>query len=189
MQPHYFFAIVLPDHIKKMIADEMKRRNDPFKRLVHQEDYHLTLAFAGAAKLSVLEEACGLIDEKLSDIPAFPLKLVSFGTFGKASSPRIFWVGTDEPAPLFQMQKEVSKACRKLEINIDDKPFRPHITTARKWTGQQPFVLPELPAWPSFFVTEVALYETNTSTVPKYKKKWSCRLKKPGEDMSYGATD
>ncbi|OES44639.1 RNA 2',3'-cyclic phosphodiesterase [Domibacillus iocasae] len=187
MQPHYFFAIVLPDHVKKMIADEMKKRNDPFKRMVHEEDYHLTLAFVGAAKLSVIKEACDMINEKIGSAPVFSIKLSSFGTFGQKKSPRIFWIGTDEPAPLFHVQKEVASACRKSGINIDEKPFRPHITTARKWIGQQPYSLAELPDWPPFSVTEVALYETNTSTVPKYMKKWSCILGKPRGDTSHGS--
>ncbi|MET1031347.1 RNA 2',3'-cyclic phosphodiesterase [Domibacillus tundrae] len=187
MQPHYFFAIVLPDHVKKMIADEMKKRNDPFKRTVHPEDYHLTLAFVGAEKLSVLQEACGLISEEVTRTPAFPMKLSSLGTFGKKASPRIFWIGTDEPAPLFHVQKEVAAACRKSGIDIDEKPFRPHITAARKWIGQQPYFPSQLPDWPPFFVTEVALYETNTSALPKYIKKWSCTLGKSGEGTSHGA--
>jgi 2'-5' RNA ligase len=187
MQPHYFFAIVLPDHVKKTIADEMKKRNDPFKRFVHQEDYHLTLAFVGAAKLSALQKACGLISEEITRIPAFSMKLSSFGTFGQKASPRIFWIGTDEPAPLFHIQKKVAAACRKSGIDIDEKPFRPHITTARKWIGQQSYAPAELPDWSSFSVSEVALYETNTSALPKYIKKWSCTLGKPGEDTSHGA--
>lgn len=182
MQPHYFFALVLPDDVKEMIAKEMKKRNEPFKRFVHQEDYHLTLAFVGAAALSDLQKACAFIEEKAGHTPVFDLKLTSLGTFGSKASPHIFWVGTDEPAPLFQLQKEVAAACRRAGISIDEKPFRPHITTARKWIGPEPYKpagsLEEL----SFRAAEVALYETIISTGPKYVKKWSCLLNEPREE-------
>lgn len=182
MQPHYFFALVLPDDVKEMIAEEMKKRNDPFKRFVHREDYHLTLAFVGAAALSDLQKACAFIEERAGHTPIFDLKLTSLGTFGPKASPRIFWVGTNEPAPLFQLQKEVASACRAAGISIDEKPFRPHITTARKWVGSESYKPVECPEWPSFPITEVALYETIMSTGPKYVKKWSCLLNEPREE-------
>ncbi|MCM3787003.1 RNA 2',3'-cyclic phosphodiesterase [Domibacillus indicus] len=183
MQPHYFFALVLPDDVKEKIADEMKGRNELFKRLVHKEDYHLTLAFVGAADLSGLEKACVFIEENIKHIPVFELKLTSFGTFGQKTSPRIFWIGTNEPSSLFDVQKGVAAACRKAGISIDEKPFRPHITTARKWAGSEPYVPDVLPEWPSFPAAEIALYETKRAPGPKYVKKWSCLLSGSGEEQ------
>ncbi|WP_050181092.1 RNA 2',3'-cyclic phosphodiesterase [Domibacillus robiginosus] len=182
MQPHYFFALVLPDNIKKRIAEEMKGREELFKRLVHVEDYHLTLAFVGAAALSDLEKACVLIKENIERLPAFELKLTSFGTFGQKTSPRIFWIRTNEPAVLFNVQREVAAACRETGISIDEKPFRPHITTARKWAGSDSYTPAVLPEGLFFTAAEIALYETKRSQGPKYVKKWSCLLSGSGEE-------
>lgn len=188
MNSHYFFAAVLPGHIKKVIFEEMKNRHYPFKRFTHPEDYHITLAFVGAAEMLSLQEACGLIEKSIQPISSFQLRLDSFGTFGSKTEPRVFWVGTNEPETLFQIQKEVAASCRKAGLSIDEKPFRPHITTARKWNDpDHPYKKKKEPDWPSFYLKEIALYETNPFTEPRYTKKWSCQLRDAGEGDADGS--
>ncbi len=190
MKPHYFFAAVIPDHIKKTIFEEMSKKQHLFKRYTHPEDYHLTLAFIGLAEETALQKACDNIKKSTELISPFSISLASFGTFGNKKAPRVFWVGTDEPKPLFQLQKQVAIGCREAGLQIDEKPFRPHITTARKWKDpNHSYENKETSVWPSFYLEEVALYETNQHTEPRYTKKWSCQLKDAREDDAYGTAD
>lgn len=48
---HYFFALLLPQDIKSYLQEkcEQIKMDFPFKRWVHHEDYHITLAFLGHA--------------------------------------------------------------------------------------------------------------------------------------------
>ncbi|OMP67420.1 RNA 2',3'-cyclic phosphodiesterase [Domibacillus epiphyticus] len=172
-KPHYFFAVVIPDDVKKTIYHEMKRRQFPFKRFTHPDDYHITLSFIGAAEENALLEACTLIKQKLLNERPFQVTLSSFHTFGTPLSPRIFWVGMDESEALYRLQSHVADACRKAGFILDKKPFRPHVTTARKWIGEGPYKPGSEPEWPSFQINEVALYETNSMNEPRYTKKWS----------------
>ncbi|OLN22711.1 2'-5' RNA ligase [Domibacillus antri] len=176
MKPHYFFAVVIQDEIKQAIFQEMSRRHFPFKRFTHPDDYHITLSFLGGAEKEKLQKACSYIEKSLKDIQSFPLSLTSFQTFGPSLSPRIFWMGTDEPEELFHLQTKVADSCGEAGFVLDKKPFRPHITTARKWFGEKPYEAADEPERLSFHIQEIALYETNSLHEPRYTKKWSFLL-------------
>lgn len=188
MTPHYFFALVLPDEIKQAIAEEMETKHHLFQKSVHPEDYHLTLAFLGSVSGEAIKGACEHVQQAVDTVSSFPLTITGFGTFGKETAPRIFWAGTDEPAALFLLQQKVSSACKRAGLKIDEKPFRPHVTTARKWlNAEKPFKqLQKTPVWPFFTAAEIALFQTNVKNEPKYEKKWSCTLTQPGEDKHNG---
>ncbi|OAH56258.1 MULTISPECIES: RNA 2',3'-cyclic phosphodiesterase [Bacillaceae] len=182
MKPHYFFAIVIPDDMKKAIFHEMKQHQLPFKKFTHPEDYHITLAFIGDSEERLLEEVCAQLEESLKETHSFPLRLTSFYTFGLPASPRIFWIGTDEPRELYQLQSITVNVCTKAGFKLDERPYRPHLTTARKWKGDKPYKPVVAPEWNNITINEVALYETNRLEEPKYTKKWSYLLNETRED-------
>lgn len=182
MKPHYFLAIVIPDDMKKAIFHEMKQHHFPFKKFTHPEDYHITLAFIGDSEERSLKEVCARLEESLKKIRSFPLRLTSFETFGLPASPRIFWIGTDEPEELYRLQTITVNVCTKAGVKLDERPYRPHLTTARKWNGDQAYTPVAAPKWEDITVNEVALYETNRLKDPKYTKKWSCLLNETRED-------
>lgn len=47
MEPHYFVAITLPNHIKEVLSNYREEMQEelPFRSWVHKEDYHITLSF------------------------------------------------------------------------------------------------------------------------------------------------
>lgn len=182
MKPHYFFAIVIPDDMKKTIFHEMKQRHFPFKTFTHPEDYHITLAFIGNAEERLLEEICIELEESLKVISSFPLRLTTFSTFGLPASPRVFWIGTDEPEELYRLQSITVNVCTKAGFKLDKRPYCPHVTTARKWNGDMPYKPVAAPKWKDLIIKEVALYETNHLETPKYTKKWSYLLNETRED-------
>ena len=62
-QTHYFWAVKLPDAIKQTIHDELNNVQPifQFQRWVHRDDYHITLAFLGAADSQRLQTAINLV--------------------------------------------------------------------------------------------------------------------------------
>lgn len=169
---HYFIAAPLTDEAKTKISCWLKEKKAylPFKTWVHPQDYHITLAFLGAVDTSVLTE----LQDKLTTLAAgyspFILTADAVQTFGAKDRPRIFWIGTKDSEPLAALQKDVFQACIETDITLDSKPFKPHITIARRWIGNQPYAQNSDQkisiAWQ---VDKIVLYQTHMDRSPKYE--------------------
>ncbi|HEY4554247.1 MAG TPA: RNA 2',3'-cyclic phosphodiesterase [Bacillaceae bacterium] len=182
---HFFFALRLPAPIKEQLHHLSRHIQQafPFKNWVHHEDYHITLAFLGNAPQDKLSEAIDRTAQALQELPAIALDINRTGFFGTAASPRILWAGAAESRWLQEVQEHVYTACTLAGFELDRRPFKPHITLARKWMGKGSF-LPEklehhvashLPLQP-FHADEVVLYQTHLDRSPKYEIKESFTL-------------
>ncbi|MCR8850209.1 RNA 2',3'-cyclic phosphodiesterase [Rossellomorea sp. SC111] len=172
LKSHYFFALSLSEGTKEYInaCMEPMRLDGSFKKWVHPEDYHLTLAFLGSAdELGPVMDNVGRLAH-----PSFPLTLSGFGTFGKSESPRILWMGVEPSGMLHRLRDLVYGACEDAGFQLDQRPFSPHITVGRKWNGEYSFSQEWLnefqPAERHMFTaTEVVLYHTHPDRLPKYE--------------------
>ncbi|WP_100331887.1 RNA 2',3'-cyclic phosphodiesterase [Bacillus xiapuensis] len=167
---HYFFALALPPESKKQLHQQFLNLHLPFARLVHEQDLHLTLAFLGGAEEDQLSRACGYVAERLEGFGTFSLAVQSFGCFGRVDSPRIFWAGVKDSPRLMSLQQSVQEACGKAGFQLEARPFRPHITLARKWRGEEPFQLPAASPMMEFAAEKVVLYRTHLDRTPKYEE-------------------
>ena len=179
---HYFIAVKLPQEVKKFLKEwtENNQMNLPFNRWVYPEDYHITLAFLGMIEDGKKDEIIRTLKEVLLDTKSFQLTLNQFGTFGLINKPRIFWIDVEISEELLRIQQNVFTHILKLGFQLDTKPFRPHITLARKWVGEDNFnqkVLTKVDREDSFTVNEVVLYETHLNMKPKYVEVASVYLK------------
>ncbi|MDX8367473.1 RNA 2',3'-cyclic phosphodiesterase [Cytobacillus sp. IB215665] len=178
-KPHYFLAIGLPDETKRelYLNKEKIKYHFPFKSWVHEQDYHITLAFLGSIEdpqqLLALTEKVSIIAEQYN---RFMLELTSFGTFGQDEHPRILWYGIHNNETLFLLQKDIYKACIELGFLLDTRPYSPHITIGRKWRGEKIFNIKTLnnASWlltnhKVFKVNQLSLYQTDIESIPKYK--------------------
>ncbi|KAB2334399.1 RNA 2',3'-cyclic phosphodiesterase [Bacillus mesophilum] len=172
---HNFFALSLPEDVKREMWSyfETYKGNLPFKTWVHQEDYHITLAFLGGAEQNMLAEAIDLVRSSLQqeEIGSFSLRIDKLGVFGQADSPRIFWAGLKESPPLHTVRKGVYDACLKAGFQLETRPFKPHITVARRWQDESAYSkeLFKPKEW-MFMANEVVLYKTNMHQTPKYER-------------------
>ena len=179
-QTHFFFAIKIPLETKLVMRKntEKLKENLPFSRWVHHEDLHITLAFLGNAPSEKLTSAMENVQATLSGSEGFMLEINKLGIFGKLDSPRIFWADTKESNELQVVRKKVFTACLDAGFQLETRPFKPHITLARKWTGDKPFQQNLLNVWAElqpepllFNVNEVVLYQTHLDKTPKYEEK------------------
>ena len=175
-QNHYFFAIELPEEIKRSLSNWVTKLKHTYtyKSWVHPSDYHLTLAFLGSASQSMLDDAVNELKSIISQHMSFPLAITGLGTFGLESSPRILWADVSKQAQLFDIQRDVWKACTKIGFKLDTKPFTPHITLARRClelmdAGSLQQVVEKLPPIDEFNIQSLVLYRTNLNTIPKYE--------------------
>ncbi|MFJ7734603.1 RNA 2',3'-cyclic phosphodiesterase [Lysinibacillus sp. NPDC097231] len=178
MNRHFFIAVPLPPVIKAALKErcEKMKTDFHFKRWVHQEDYHITLAFLGQAGDDELKFVIDETKKNLMNVPPFELKIQRFNIFGRKEYPRILWVDLLESHQLNSLREIVYLDCMKAGFELDKKPFIPHITVARKWDeafGKFPFevLLEEDFQLPKFLVKEVILYESKLEEIPKYQKR------------------
>ena len=79
-----------------------------------------------------------------------------------------FWGAVNYESALFQLQAIVHRKCEEVGFTLETRPYHPHITIARKWSGNgefnenllekyNPFHEKLLP----FIANEIVLYKTN----------------------------
>jgi RNA 2',3'-cyclic 3'-phosphodiesterase len=177
-QTHFFFAVKIPEETKLLLKQkkEMLKEILPFSRWVHHEDLHITLAFLGNAPTEKLSIAVDNVRQALRQSQGFQLEINSLGIFGKIDTPRIFWVDTKESKELQAVRTKIYTACVEAGFQLESRPFKSHITLARKWAGDQQFNKNLLDVWSelqpeplSFKVNEVVLYQTHLDKTPKYE--------------------
>jgi RNA 2',3'-cyclic 3'-phosphodiesterase len=179
-QTHFFFAVKIPEETKLLIKEKCDKLKEilPFSTWVHHEDLHITLAFLGNAPSEKLSNAVDNVTAALSGTNGFQLEMNKLGIFGKEESPRIFWLNTKDSNKLEAVRKKVFTACTEAGFQLESRPFKPHITLARKWKGDQHFHKKLLDVWVElqpepllFNINEVVLYQTHLDKTPKYEPK------------------
>jgi 2'-5' RNA ligase len=102
------------------------------------------------------------------------LRLAGGGRFGSKRRPQVAWTGLDgDVASVTELAVRLTRVARSQRLEVEDRPFRPHLTLGR-WRPGQPADgdLPERladyrgPDWP---VTEVRLWESRLGPSPTYE--------------------
>lgn len=177
-QTHFFFAVDIPEETKQIMKEhcEQLKRKIPFSHWVYYEDLHITLAFLGGAPSDKLKRAEKNVAEAVRDSNSLKLAINKLGIFRRNDSPRIFWADTIECNELQALGKQVYTACKDAGFDLESRPFRPHITIARKWQGEEPFQSEILDIWKElqpeplkFNASTVVLYQTHLHKMPKYE--------------------
>ncbi|MBK5500416.1 MULTISPECIES: RNA 2',3'-cyclic phosphodiesterase [unclassified Peribacillus] len=183
MNTHFFFALVLPDDIKTYLNDatEQIKSEFPFKKWLHQADYHITMAFLGNAPDSMKKDALGRMESELANETMFDLELGDIGVFGKNESPRILWAGVKQQDRLFTIQRKIYESCVQAGFELDKKQFKPHITLARKFEGESLFSIERVRQIANletkhFEAAQIALYQTHLGASPSYEQIFTINL-------------
>ncbi len=97
-------------------------------RLVAAHRLHLTLSFLGSVDAAT--EVCARhVADTLAWQP-FSLNIDRLGWFAR---PKVLWAGCTTIAPaLANLVATLQEGMMRCSVNVDTRPFRPHITLARK---------------------------------------------------------
>jgi RNA 2',3'-cyclic 3'-phosphodiesterase len=140
-----FFAIELPADVQAQLG-RLRLVECTEYRWVDPSLLHVTLAFLGQQpedRLSVLEQvgrsAAGVSEPGV-------LRLGQGGSFGPRREPRVLWIGLDGDVPaLLALQATLVAELRAGGFELEDRPFAPHITLARRRDGARSAGPPDWP--------------------------------------------
>ncbi|MFC4545456.1 RNA 2',3'-cyclic phosphodiesterase [Paenactinomyces guangxiensis] len=177
LTPRLFVAVPLPAAQKKLLDSwgRERKREWPFGRWVFREDYHITLQFLGNCSEEQIKKMIPALHKLAAEQAVFSLAVQGLGTFGRPEQPRILWAGVGgELELLHQLQQQVVQSLAPIGFLPDDRPYRPHITLARKYQKNHfPLQsLQQLQLWKTgdttWKVKEIVLYETRLGRQPMY---------------------
>lgn len=101
------------------------------------EQMHLTLLFLGGLDPGQVDGVKERMTITAQGTNPFELRLGGIGYFGSARSPRVVWVGVIEPSgKLARLQCALKTTIGELPLELESRPFHPHITLARLRPGR-----------------------------------------------------
>lgn len=91
------------------------------------QNFHITLRFFGDVGTDLARD----LDDQLAEItaPQMPLYVEGVGSFGRRE-PHAVWAGVRETDELRALSGMCERAARRIGLQPDKRPFRPHITLA-----------------------------------------------------------
>ncbi len=105
-------------------------RNDNIK-WINPENIHITLAFLGNTEDNLIKEISAMLGKTCKNTGNFDLVIRGTGVFRNINDPRIIWTNIDHSEKLVMLADKILKSLKLMNIKLDDKPFKPHITIGR----------------------------------------------------------
>jgi RNA 2',3'-cyclic 3'-phosphodiesterase len=171
-----FTAIVIPDEHKQKLRQWAEQDLDhlSFRKWSDFRDYHVTLQFLGDVATSEIPKLEQALYQAVAEHAPFTLGIGEAGFFGREQFPRVLWRGvTGQLESLDQLYQSILRATEPLGFKPEERPYRPHITIARSYTGQQP--VPASVWQPNARIAELwevgkfVLYATRMGQKPMYQ--------------------
>ncbi|MBG9793190.1 2'-5' RNA ligase [Paenibacillus dendritiformis] len=158
------------------------RREWTFSRWVHPADYHITLQFLGDTPESKLAPLLEGLKRTAARSAPFRLCLGGCGAFGLPESPRVLWAAVaGDIDRLHELHHQVLETTSPLGFMPESRPYRPHITIARKYKGTAPWdpgMLEEdkSGAAAEWTADRFCLFRTHMQSTPMYERLGEFRL-------------
>ena len=129
-----FIAVDVGDEVRASLDVQQRRlrRHWPAVKWVALQNVHLSLAFLGDVLISTVPAIAAALDRAVSGVTSFDCVVANLGTFGHTRAPRVVWAGmTDGGGRLVALQRRVADAVQALGLQLETRPFAPHVTLAR----------------------------------------------------------
>jgi 2'-5' RNA ligase len=128
-----FLAVEFDEPLKRALREATAplRAIVPDAGWVAEDRLHLTLKFLGEQPEAVVEPLGAMIREIASRHWPVPMRLGGVGAFPNLRRPRVIWIGIAPTPKLELLQNDVEEGCSALGVEVEGKPFRPHLTVGR----------------------------------------------------------
>ena len=130
MTRRLFLAIPFPEAVLDILRDaqDQLRRQGVRGNFSRLENLHLTLAFLGETDREM--EIRRVLDA--ADAAVFSMNIGGWGRFGD-----LIWAGVRPCPPLEALAGQLQEDLRASGFALEKRPFRPHITLARRCVWDQ----------------------------------------------------
>jgi len=130
-----FLAARLSDSLRSALAQPMAEL-DPLGSLINRsriEAIHLTLHFMGQVESNRVSELKAALFRAIESFAAFELLVSGVGAFPSSRRPRVVWAGISGPgrAELVKIHQASAAPLRSAGIELEDRPYAPHLTLSR----------------------------------------------------------
>lgn len=133
----YFIGISLDETSRSKLSSlaEARKTEWQFGKWTHPQDYHITLAFLGDLEPAQAEAVREGLTNHSYAVQPFVLETNVWGTFGPPRKPSILWAGVEPSDSLTALHEHVWQSVEAYGFKPEQRPFRPHITVARRSQG------------------------------------------------------
>jgi 2'-5' RNA ligase len=100
-------------------------------RWVDISNMHVTLVFIGDTDEPMVKKVGSILTEDFTGFGNIDFRLTGFGVFRNLNDPRILFTGIENPGRLAGAHEIVKKGLEKLNIKLEDRQFKPHLTIGR----------------------------------------------------------
>jgi RNA 2',3'-cyclic 3'-phosphodiesterase len=145
-----FVALLPPPDVLDELAaalDAVKPAAPPELRWTPRAQWHLTLAFLADVPVDVLPAVHAACAAACRDGSVAALRVAGAGRFGD----RVLWagIGGDRPS-LIDLAGRLAMVLRAGGLDVEDRPYRPHLTLGRSVRGRAPDLRPTVAALADF---------------------------------------
>ncbi len=100
-------------------------------RWTHKDNYHITLAFLGDTGEKKITTISMMLKKICGGSGKFELNIKGLGIFKNLSNPRVIWSGIEFPEEFSGLHSQIVAGLRNSGFNIEERPFKPHLTIGR----------------------------------------------------------
>lgn len=134
-----FIAVEIDSTVREALArmQDVLRQADARVGWVAPPNIHCTLVFLGDIFAGQISPASGALRRAAGRAAPFSLDVAGLGFFGPPRSPRVIWAGiAGDTSPLARLQTDLSVELAAAGLQLEAKPFKPHLTIGRVRSGR-----------------------------------------------------
>ncbi|MBI4550606.1 MAG: RNA 2',3'-cyclic phosphodiesterase [Candidatus Omnitrophica bacterium] len=129
-----FLALELGAHYREELTSLIQGMRGALReaKWVDPASAHLTLHFFGSIDPAAVKSFSAELEPALKRLAPFDLLLKGVGCFPSETAARVLWTGIEgDLARLNRLKESVDETLRRLDLKIEDRTFKPHLTLAR----------------------------------------------------------
>ncbi len=129
-----FVAVELGEEVLRNVEEQIQklRRRAPEAKWVDTHKMHVTLVFLGQTDEARAQEVGDAVRAAASGHAPLTISVESGGGFGTKKAPRVLWIGlSGDVEALGRLQQDVAQRMAALGFEMEERPFKPHLTLAR----------------------------------------------------------
>ncbi|WP_037985763.1 RNA 2',3'-cyclic phosphodiesterase [Thalassobacillus devorans] len=142
---HYFVGVPISEEIREVLMEWQKKLKQliQYKTWTNPEDFHITLKFLGAVDSENITDVLRMLKEDAQKYPdPFHLKTSDLKFFGQKQKPRVLFMEVEDHPSLKSLKEMVDTRLKAADFRKENRPYRPHITIAKKWKPEQTGAFP-----------------------------------------------